>query len=164
MISLTNVMWIIRRWENSIISLRLRFLEIPHKENWVSWGVLFKGLGVQKGTQTPCWLRPWSQVSSLSYNQVQVKGYISLTRLEESFIIIRFFLQDDANFLGLWLKDNIVNFCFILFCSQTPGFNLSFKKFILFIIRILNPTVYINVPWRVYRNTVGVKCEFFALL
>ena len=21
-------------------------------------GVLFKGLGVQKGTQTPCWLRP----------------------------------------------------------------------------------------------------------
>ena len=25
-----------------------------------SWGVLFKGLGVQKGTQTPCWLRPWT--------------------------------------------------------------------------------------------------------
>ena len=43
----------------TIISLRLRFLEIPHKDIWVSWGVLFKGLGVQKGTQTPCWLRPW---------------------------------------------------------------------------------------------------------
>ena len=27
-------------------------------KNWVSWGVPFKGLGVQKGTQTPCWLRP----------------------------------------------------------------------------------------------------------
>ena len=27
---------------------------------WVSWGVLFKGLVVQKGTQTPCWLRPCS--------------------------------------------------------------------------------------------------------
>ena len=25
---------------------------------WVSWRVLFKGLGVQKGTKTPCWLRP----------------------------------------------------------------------------------------------------------
>ena len=25
---------------------------------WVSWGVLFKGLGVQKDTQMPCWLRP----------------------------------------------------------------------------------------------------------
>ena len=47
------------RWKNSIVSLRLRFLEIPHKKVWVSWGVLFKGLGVQKGTQTPCWLRPW---------------------------------------------------------------------------------------------------------
>ena len=28
---------------------------------WVTWGVLFKGLGVQKGTQTPCWLQPCSQ-------------------------------------------------------------------------------------------------------
>ena len=55
-------MGIIRRWKNSIISLRLRFLEIPHKENWVSWGVHFKGLGVQKGTQTPCWLRPWMEL------------------------------------------------------------------------------------------------------
>ena len=25
--------------------------------------VLFKGLGVQKGTQTPCWLRPWFKTS-----------------------------------------------------------------------------------------------------
>ena len=58
MISLSNVMGIIRRWKNSIISLRLGFLKIPHKNIWVSWGVLFKGLGVQKGTQTPCWLRP----------------------------------------------------------------------------------------------------------
>ena len=41
-------MGIIRRWKNSIISLRLRFLEIPHKNIWVSRGVLFKGLGVQK--------------------------------------------------------------------------------------------------------------------
>ena len=32
--------------------------EIPHKNFWVSWGVLFEGLGVQKDTQTPCWLRP----------------------------------------------------------------------------------------------------------
>ena len=32
MISLNNVMGIIRRWKNSIISLRLRFLEIPHKK------------------------------------------------------------------------------------------------------------------------------------
>ena len=59
MVSLNNVMGTIRRWENSIISLRWRFLEIPHNKIWVSWGVLFKGLGVQKGTQTPCWLRPW---------------------------------------------------------------------------------------------------------
>ena len=65
MISLNNVMGIIRRWKNSIISLRLGFLEILHKNIWVSWGVLFKGLGVQKGTQTPCWLRPWLTTSLL---------------------------------------------------------------------------------------------------
>ena len=45
-------------WKNSILCLRLTSKEIPHKKNWVSWGVLFKGLGVQKETQTPCWLRP----------------------------------------------------------------------------------------------------------
>ena len=28
-------------------------------KKWVSWRVLFKGLGVQKDTQAPCWLRPW---------------------------------------------------------------------------------------------------------
>ena len=31
----------------------------------VSWGVLFKGLGVQKDTQTPCWLWPWQGLSRL---------------------------------------------------------------------------------------------------
>ena len=31
-----------------IICLRLTFKEIPYKNNWVSWGVLLKGLGVQK--------------------------------------------------------------------------------------------------------------------
>ena len=46
-------MW---RWKNSIICLRLT-LEILHKIFWVSLGVLFKDLGVQKDTQTPCWLR-----------------------------------------------------------------------------------------------------------
>ena len=46
--------------------MRLRFLEIPHKKIWVYWGVLFKGLGVQKGTQTPCWLRPWYMKSTLT--------------------------------------------------------------------------------------------------
>ena len=62
MISLNNVMGVIRRWKHSIISLRFRFFLIPLKEIWVSWRVLFKGLGVQKGTQTPCWLRPWMEV------------------------------------------------------------------------------------------------------
>ena len=70
MISLNNGMGIIRRWKNSIINLRLRFSEIPHKSFWVSWGILFKGLGVQKGTQTPCWLRPWSRVCTWSDNLV----------------------------------------------------------------------------------------------
>ena len=28
---------------------------------WVSLGVLLKGLGGQKDTQTPCWLRPWAE-------------------------------------------------------------------------------------------------------
>ena len=55
-------MGIKRRWKNSIISLILRFLEVPHKKIWVSWGVLYKALGVQKGTQTPCWLRPCAEV------------------------------------------------------------------------------------------------------
>ena len=63
MISLNNVTGIIRRWKNSIISLRLRYLEIPHKNFWVSRGVLLKGFGVQKGSQTPCWLRPWCRIT-----------------------------------------------------------------------------------------------------
>ena len=63
MISVNNVIGRRWRWQNSIISLRLRFLEIPLKNIWVSWGVLFKGLGVQKGTQTSCWLRPCLYVS-----------------------------------------------------------------------------------------------------
>ena len=63
MISLINVMGIIGRWKTSIIRLRLRFLEISHKNIWVSWGVLFKGLSVQKGTQMPCWLRPCLEVT-----------------------------------------------------------------------------------------------------
>ena len=62
MISLNNVMGFERRWKNSIVSLRLRFLEIPHKKIWVSWEVLVKGLGVQKGAQTPCWLRPCLEI------------------------------------------------------------------------------------------------------
>ena len=53
---------IIWQWDNLIICLRLTYKEIPHKEFWASWGVLFKGLGVQKDTQTPCWLRPWHTV------------------------------------------------------------------------------------------------------
>ena len=39
------------------ICLRLTFEEIPHTKIWVSWGMLFKALGVQTDTQTPCWLR-----------------------------------------------------------------------------------------------------------
>ena len=62
MISLYNVIGIIWRWKNSIICLRLTFSEILHKNVWVSWEVLFKGLGVQKSTQMPCWLRPWLEV------------------------------------------------------------------------------------------------------
>ena len=61
------VMGIIWRWENSIICLRWTFEEIPHKRIWVSGGVLFKGLGVQKDTQTPCWLRPWHEFSIWCY-------------------------------------------------------------------------------------------------
>ena len=45
---INNVMGIIRRWKNSIISLRLRFLEIPHKKMGVLRGS-FWGFGC------PCW-------------------------------------------------------------------------------------------------------------
>ena len=34
----------------------------------MSWGVFLRGLGVQKDTQTPCWLRPWLKVISLTCN------------------------------------------------------------------------------------------------
>ena len=71
--SLNNVIGIIRRRKNSIISLRLRFLEIPHKIMWVSCGVHFKGLGVQKGTQTPCWLRPCRQ-GSMTISRLYSRG------------------------------------------------------------------------------------------
>ena len=63
MISLNYVMGIVWRWKKSIICLRLTFYEILHEIFWVSWGVLFKGLGVQKDTQTPCWLRLWWRTS-----------------------------------------------------------------------------------------------------
>ena len=52
-------MGIIWNWENLNICLRLTFIEILHKIFWVSWEMFFKGLGVQKDTQTPCWLRLW---------------------------------------------------------------------------------------------------------
>ena len=47
---------------------------------WVSWGVLFKGLGVQKDTQTPYWLRPWGTRSSLT---ILVKIIKVKTKLEK---------------------------------------------------------------------------------
>ena len=39
--------------------LEIDILRNSSQKFWVSWGVLFKGLGVQNDTQTPCWLRPW---------------------------------------------------------------------------------------------------------
>ena len=36
--------------------LLIDILRNSSQKNWVSWGVLFKGLGVQKDTQMPCWL------------------------------------------------------------------------------------------------------------
>ena len=42
--------------------LEIEIFRNSSQKYWVSWGVLFKGLGVQKGTQTPCWLRPWGDV------------------------------------------------------------------------------------------------------
>ena len=85
MISLNNVMGNIRRWKNSIISLRLGFLEIPHKNIWVSWGVLIKGLSIQKGTQTPCWLRPcfrkWPRSKTISLSICRVCSAPSPSRL-----------------------------------------------------------------------------------
>ena len=40
-------------------------IEFFRKSTLKNLGVLrsFKGLGVQKGTQTPCWLRPWTITS-----------------------------------------------------------------------------------------------------
>ena len=46
--------------------MRLTFYEILHNFFWVSWGVLFKGLGVQKDTQAPCWLRLWLVVKHVA--------------------------------------------------------------------------------------------------
>ena len=42
--------------------LEIDILRNSSPKFWVSWGVLFKGLGVQKNTQTPCWQRPWYTV------------------------------------------------------------------------------------------------------
>ena len=42
--------------------LEIDILRNSSQNNWVSCGVLSKGLGVQKDTQTPCWLRPWMPV------------------------------------------------------------------------------------------------------
>ena len=39
--------------------LEIDILRNSSQKNWVSSGVLFKGLVVQKDTQTPRWLRPW---------------------------------------------------------------------------------------------------------
>ena len=36
--------------------LEIDILRNSSQKNWVPWGMLFKGLGVQKDTQTPCWL------------------------------------------------------------------------------------------------------------
>ena len=78
MISLNYVMGIIRRCKNSIIGLRLRFLEIPHLNIWVSWGVLFEGLGVQKGTQAPMYSdfihKPKTMCPSI-HNEVKISKW-----------------------------------------------------------------------------------------
>ena len=45
-------------------------------------GVLFKGLGVQKGTQTPCWLRPCLLIIEIKNNiLIQYHGNYSLVKL-----------------------------------------------------------------------------------
>ena len=51
---------------------------------WVSRGVLFKGLGIQKDTKMPCWLRPCSGHLKLSVS-------IFLKCQFQAYIIIGFF-------------------------------------------------------------------------
>ena len=62
MISLYNGIGIIWRWKKFNYAWDWHFKKFLTKENWVSWGVLFKGSGVQKDTQTPCWLSPWTHI------------------------------------------------------------------------------------------------------
>ena len=69
MISLHNVMGNYKEMKNAIISLRLRFLGIPHKEIWVSRVVLFRGLSVRAGqaynTMRAALMAKWSDVPTL---------------------------------------------------------------------------------------------------
>ena len=63
MISICNVMGIIWRW---------KFFDILRNSFPKILGVLrcvFKGLGVQKGTQMPCWLRPWWTAAAKGFNR-----------------------------------------------------------------------------------------------
>ena len=63
---------------------------------WVSWGVLFKGLGVQKGTQTPCWLRPCVQSLLLLYTLILNLEY------PQPWLPVREILSDLSHFIGVW--------------------------------------------------------------
>ena len=47
------------RCKNSIYMLETDILRNSSKKDLGVLRVLFKGLGVQNDTQTPCWLRPW---------------------------------------------------------------------------------------------------------
>ena len=51
-------MGIIRRWKKFNYKLEIEIFRNSTQNILGVLRVLFKGLGVQKGTQTPCWLRP----------------------------------------------------------------------------------------------------------
>ena len=59
MIFLNNVMGNCMEMKKFNYMLEIDIFRNSSQNNWVSWGFVFKGLGVQKDTQTPCWLRPW---------------------------------------------------------------------------------------------------------
>ena len=62
--------------------LEINILRNSSQIFWVSWGLLFKGLGVQKDTQTPCWLRPcYSTYSNWSLATYLLFIYRAITHI-----------------------------------------------------------------------------------
>ena len=98
--------------------LEIEIFRNSTQKNWMSWGVIFKGLGVQKGTQTPCWLRPWLDLFDDKHTSSVLPSWHSVFTLKKKTL----------SFSPFWLKYMLCNSCFthVIHLNSNQSFQNSF--------------------------------------